>query len=85
MFIIRYYVVQVDNITVTKTSFNLVFKGTELVVAGRLIDPKSEFNSTLDADSTDGNFQGPTMVTCFDTPIVPSVPQTKRIGNNKIS
>lgn len=81
MFVRYFYVTQVDNITVTKKSFNLLFKGTELVVAGRLIDSKSEFNSTLDADSTEGNFQGPVIVTCFDFPIVPSDPQTRKIGN----
>jgi len=72
----------VDNITVTKKAFNLLFKGTELVVAGKLKDPKSDFNSTLDADSTEGNFKGPAIVTCFDFPIIPpvAVPQKRQIG-----
>lgn len=69
-----------DNITVTKQSFNLLFKGTELIVAGKLKDTRSEFNSTLNADSTDGNFEGPVLVTCFDFPIVPPVPQKRKIG-----
>jgi len=69
---------------VTKKSFNLLFKGTELVVAGKLKDDKlPDFNSTLNADSTEGDFKGPVIITCFDYPIVPpdAVPQKKRIGN----
>jgi hypothetical protein len=75
---------QVDNITVTKKSFNLLFKGTELVVAGKLKDGASpDFNGTLNADSTEGNFQRPVVVTCFDIPIIPptNLPKTRRIGN----
>jgi len=69
---------------VTKKSFNLLFKGTELVVAGKLKDGKSpDFNGTLNADSIEGNFKGPVIITCFDFPIVPPevVPQKRRIGN----
>ncbi|XP_022172077.1 inter-alpha-trypsin inhibitor heavy chain H4-like isoform X2 [Myzus persicae] len=63
---------QVDNVTVTKKSFNLLFKGTELVVAGKLKDGKlPDFNGTLNADSTEGDFKGPVIITCFDFPIVP--------------
>lgn len=74
---------QVDNITVTKKTFNLLFRGTELVVAGKLKDTKSEFNGALDADSTEGSFQRPVLVTCFDIPIVlpTEVSETKKIGN----
>lgn len=74
---------QVDNITVTKKTFNLLFRGTELVVAGKLKDTKSEFNGALDADSTEGSFQRPVLVTCFDIPIVipTAVPETRKIGN----
>lgn len=77
------FFLKVDNDTVTKKSFNLLFRGTELVVAGKLKDPKPDFNNTLDADSTEGNFIGPTIVTCFDYPIMPPVsnPQTRQIGN----
>jgi len=69
---------------VTKKSFNLLFKGTELVVAGKLKDGASpDFNGTLNADSTEGNFQRPVVVTCFDIPIIPptDLPKTRRIGN----
>jgi len=69
---------------VTKKSFNLLFKGTELVVAGRLKDGKlPDFNGTLNADSTEGDFKGPTIITCIDFTIVPPevVPQKRRIGN----
>ncbi|XP_022178934.1 inter-alpha-trypsin inhibitor heavy chain H3-like [Myzus persicae] len=75
---------QVDNVTVTKKSFNLLFKGTELVVAGKLKDGKlPDFNGTLNADSTEGDFKGPVIITCFDFPIVPpdAVPQKRRIGH----
>lgn len=59
-----------------------MFRGTELVVAGKLTDQKSDFNSTLIADSTEGNFETPIMVSCFDIPIIPpdTVPQKRRIG-----
>lgn len=70
--------------TVTKKKFNLLFKGTELVVAGKLKNSKTpDFNTTLNADSTEGNFYGPILVTCYDIPIVsPSdVQETRRIGN----
>jgi len=69
---------------VTKKSFNLLFKGTELVVAGKLKDGKPiDFNGTLNADSTEGDFKGPVIITCFDIPIVPPdvVPHKRRIGN----
>lgn len=68
--------------TVTKKKFNLLFKGTELIVAGKLKDSKNlDFNTTLDAESTEGNFNGSTIVTCFDIPIVsPPDVQTRRIG-----
>ncbi|VVC40295.1 Hypothetical protein CINCED_3A001874 [Cinara cedri] len=75
----KYLDTQVDNITVTKKSFNLLFRGTELVVAGKLINPKSDFNSTLYADSTEGIFQNSSFVTCFDiTPIIPVSKEEKR-------
>ncbi|XP_060853460.1 inter-alpha-trypsin inhibitor heavy chain H4-like [Rhopalosiphum padi] len=80
----QYIDAQVDNITVTKKSFNLLFKGTELVVAGKLKDGASpDFNGTLNADSTEGNFQRPVVVTCFDIPIIPptDLPKTRRIGH----
>ncbi|CAI6345355.1 unnamed protein product [Macrosiphum euphorbiae] len=75
---------QVDNVTVTKKTFNLLFKGTELVVAGKLKDGNlPDFNSTLNADSTEGDFKGPVIITCFGFPIVPPevVPQKRRIGH----
>ncbi|KAE9534318.1 hypothetical protein AGLY_008408 [Aphis glycines] len=80
----QYIDAQVDNITVTKKSFNLLFKGTELVVAGKLKDGTSpDFNGTLNADSTEGNFNRPVVVTCFDIPIIPptSLPTQRRIGH----
>jgi hypothetical protein len=60
-----------------------LFKGTELIVAGKLKVPENNFNSTLNADSMEGNFEGPIIVTCFDFPIIPpvSVPQQRRIGH----
>lgn len=60
-----------------------MFRGTELVVAGKLIDPKSDFNSTLYANSTEGNFENSTFMTCFDiSPISPIPnPEKRPIGN----
>jgi hypothetical protein len=61
-----------------------LFRGTELIVAGKLRNlEKSDFNSTLNADSTEGDFIEPTIVTCFDHPILPPVVATekKTIGN----
>lgn len=81
---IHLYYLQVDNDTVTKQSFRLLFRGTELIVAGKLKDlEKSDFNSTLNADSIEGDFIEPTIVTCFDHPILPPVVATEKkpIGN----
>ncbi|KAL5240415.1 hypothetical protein ACI65C_007825 [Semiaphis heraclei] len=80
----KYIDEQVDNITVTKKSFNLLFKGTELVVAGKLKHGNSiDFNGTLNADSTEGDFKGPVIITCYDIPIVPpeAVPHKRRFGH----
>ncbi|XP_025205473.1 inter-alpha-trypsin inhibitor heavy chain H4-like isoform X2 [Melanaphis sacchari] len=81
----QYIDTQVENITVTKKTFNLLFKGTELVVAGKLKDGASpDFNGTLNADSTEGNFERPVIVTCFDIPIIPpndTLPKSRRIGH----
>ncbi|KAF0728717.1 inter-alpha-trypsin inhibitor heavy chain H4-like isoform X1, partial [Aphis craccivora] len=80
----QYIDAQVDNITVTKKSFNLLFKGTELVVAGKLKNGISpDFNGTLNADSTEGNFNRPVVVTCFDIPIIfpTSIQTQRRIGH----
>ena len=76
------YNLQVDNVTVTKKSFNLLFKGTELIVAGKLKEGELlDFNGTLNADSTEGDFNVP--ISCFGFPIAPhdAFPQTRRIGN----
>lgn len=76
------YNLQVNNVTVTKKSFNLLFKGTELIVAGKLKEGTSpDFNGTLNAHSTEGDFNVP--ISCFGFPIIPhnAFPQTRRIGN----
>ncbi|XP_050055035.1 inter-alpha-trypsin inhibitor heavy chain H4-like isoform X2 [Aphis gossypii] len=80
----QYIDAQVDNITVTKKSFNLLFKETELVVSGKLKDGTSPvFNGTLNAVSTEGNFNRSVVVSCFDIPIIPptSLPTQRRIGH----
>lgn len=69
-----------------------MFRGTELVVAGKLKNgsfdeintKRPEFNSSLVADSMDGNFEGSSIVTCFDFPIIPPVPvpQKRQIGDD---
>lgn len=60
-----------------------MFRGTELVVAGKMIDPKSDFNSTLYADSTEGNFENSTFITCLDFPPISPIPNAEKrpIGN----
>ncbi|KAL4098181.1 hypothetical protein QTP88_022829 [Uroleucon formosanum] len=78
----RYIDAQVNNVTVTKKSFNLLFKGTELIVAGKLKEGTSpDFNGTLNAHSTEGDFNVP--ISCFGFPIIPhnAFPQTRRIGH----
>jgi len=72
---------QVDNETITKTSFEYFFRGTELVVAGKIKNSESKFNTTLNANSSDGSFQDSTF---FDIPIFPPITliqKTRHIGN----
>ncbi|XP_050443341.1 inter-alpha-trypsin inhibitor heavy chain H3-like isoform X2 [Adelges cooleyi] len=78
----KYVDAQVDNTTVTKKSFNLLFSGTELVVAGVLRNPKEEFNGTLNANSKDGDFIDSGSVFCLDLPRVPQeVTTTRQVGH----
>lgn len=68
---------QVDNITVTKKSFNLLFRGTEFIITGKLKDPNTNFDSILNAYSKDGNFNGSMIVRRLPV----SITETRRMGN----
>ncbi|XP_050533591.1 inter-alpha-trypsin inhibitor heavy chain H4-like [Daktulosphaira vitifoliae] len=43
----------------SKKSFDLYFKGSELIISGKLIDSKEEFNCTINAHSKHGPYSGP--------------------------
>ncbi|XP_050533848.1 inter-alpha-trypsin inhibitor heavy chain H3-like [Daktulosphaira vitifoliae] len=65
----KYVDSQVDNITVTKKSFNLLFSGTEIIVAGVLRNSSETLNGTLYADSINGEFIDSNVVICDLLPL----------------
>lgn len=75
---------QVDTETVTKKTFDYFFRGTELVVAGKVKNTESKINTTLHANSFEGIFNDSTFM---DIPIfspVTQVEETRQIGNCNI-
>lgn len=74
---------QVDEVTLTKTSFNFLFNEAEIFVAGKLKHPNLNFNNIVNGITSERIFLGLSVISCFNRSSISSAPlqQKKHIGN----